>query len=357
MKPILGDIVFFFGAGASYGATVGHIRPHSPPLTAELYDRLATRFPTEWGPRSRRAVHADQYRKDFEKAFTELDLGQAPHFPPGTPGASGLDAIEAQRPLAVYFSELCLDGAQRDYYSRLLNYLRQSDMSEGCFFSTLNYECLFEQASVRTGFQVAYLLEAAAARLRGLTGDDWPGPRQSANTVPLAKLHGSCNFTTRATREARVRLSCPSTAVESEIDTRDPCTPLTERDALRILPIMTQISQRRGDALAPAQIQQIRQIWAQAISGASLIVVVGVAPRLYDAHVWGPLREATGDLVYIGGASDLDSWRECNHRFRPLGPTFDEGFRPLLMCLAAHEWRRGGGLWGYLVDTCRALLA
>ena len=45
----------------------------TPALTAlmpQLYDRLATRFPAEWGIGSRRAGHANRYRENFEQAFT-----------------------------------------------------------------------------------------------------------------------------------------------------------------------------------------------------------------------------------------------------------------------------------------------
>jgi len=46
------DVAFLFGAGASQGAALG-ILPESPPLKTELYNRLAARFPSEWGPPAR----------------------------------------------------------------------------------------------------------------------------------------------------------------------------------------------------------------------------------------------------------------------------------------------------------------
>lgn len=175
MKPIIGDIVFLFGAGASRGAAVGHVLPDSPPLMSELYDRLAQRYPSEWGPSSKRAAHADRYRENFEKAFAEIDLRRGPDMPPGIQGAPALNAIEAQRPLAVFFSEFRIDETRKDLYSRLLNYLQRSNLIEACFFSSLNYECLFEQASLKAGRPVEYLLEAASAPLKGIILDDWPG--------------------------------------------------------------------------------------------------------------------------------------------------------------------------------------
>jgi hypothetical protein len=356
MKPIIGDIVFLLGAGASRGAAAGHVLPDSPPLMTELYDRLAQRYPSEWGPSSNRAAHANRYRENFEKAFAEIDLRRAPDMPPGVRGAPGLTAIEAQRPLAVYFSEFRIDGARKDLYSRLLNYLQRSNLIEACFFSSLNYECLFEQASLRTGRSVEYLLEAAAAPFRGTIAEDWPGTRQSSDADYVLKLHGSCNFSTPVDQMVMAQLSTGNTHVEVRIDSSDPFATLTEGAAARIFPVMTQISPDRDDFLASAKIFQIRQMWERAIRHASLIVVIGVAPRRYDTHIWNPLSVATGDILYIGARGDADAWRECNARFRSLGETFSEGFRPLLRCLAAHRKRRGAKLWNYLLDRCRGWL-
>jgi hypothetical protein len=321
----------------------------------ELYDRLAQRFPSEWGPSSDRAAHAGRYRENFEKAFTEIDLGRAPDLPPGVRGAPGLTAIESQRPLTIYFSEFRIDGTRKDLYSRLLDYLQRSKLIEASFFSSLNYECLFEQASLRTGRRIEYLLEAAAAPMRGMITDDWPGARQSADINYLLKLHGSCNFSTQVDQMLMAQLSTGA-HVEVRIDSSDPFATLTESTAARIFPVMTQTSPDRDNFLASAKMFQIRQIWDRAISHASLIVVIGVAPRRYDEHIWNPLSAATGDIVYIGARRDADAWRECNARFRSLGATFCQGFRPLLRCLAAHRKRRDGGLWNYLLDTCRAWL-
>jgi hypothetical protein len=356
MKPIIGDIVFLLGAGASRGAAAGHVLPDSPPLMTELYDRLAERYPSEWGPSSNRAAHASRYRENFENAFTVLDLRRAPDMPPGVPGAPGLTAIEVQRPLAVYFSEFRIDRTRKDLYSRLLNYLQRSHLIEACFFASLNYDCLFEQASLRTGRRIEYLIEAAAAKLRGTIDEDWPGARQSADVTYVAKLHGSCNFSTPVDQMLMAQLSAGNTHVEVRIDTSDPFVPLTENAAARILPIMTQLSPDRDDFLASAQIFQLREMWDRAIGQASLIVVIGVAPRPYDTHIWNSLSAATGDIVYIGARRDADAWLGCNVRFRFLGATFCQGFRPLLRCLAAYRSGRGGTLWNYIVDSFRARL-
>ena len=223
-------------------------------------------------------------------------------------------------------------------------------------FGTLNYECLFEQALTTLGLQFDYLLESAAEPFVGLTGDDWPGDRHSPNVVCVAKLHGSCNFTTPDEPILRVQLSSPSTYVETRIVTSDPFAKLTE-SGVKHFPIMTQISPGKEDFIAGAQIFQIRRIWEKAVALASLIVVIGVAPREYDSHVWNPLRNAAGDILYIGGASDYESWRRCNDKIVWLGSTFVDSFRPLLRRLALHKRRTGGSVWNYILNGCRWMVA
>jgi hypothetical protein len=350
MPPIIGNIVFLFGAGASKGST--HVLPEAPPVMPELYDRLACRFPSEWGAASRRAVNADRYKTNFEQAFTEIDLGQDPSRPPGVPGAPGLMALEAQRPLAVFFSEFHLDGTRKDLYSRLLRYLQGSHLLERCFFSTLNYECLFEQACSRAGFTVNYLLAAAAAMLNATAGPDWPGSRGSSDTIYLAKIHGSCNFIARFDLHTQALLSASNTQVEVSIDPRDPCATLSKtRDEVSV---MTQTSRDRHNFLASSQIFQLSQMWNQAVTNAALVVIVGAASRQYDTHIVAPLRGTNAGIAFIGGRADVDSWREINPRVHHLGDTFERAFCRLARYLAGHKRRPGGSWHQYVLDIVRA---
>jgi hypothetical protein len=335
MKPI----VFFIGAGASFGATLGRVSPESPPLMPELYDRLAHRFPAAWGPASKRAAHAERYRVDFEKTFSEVDLRLAPDLPPGVPGADGLTVLEAQRPLAIYFSEFVLDHSQKDYYSRLLRYLDKIELVEKSFFSTLNYECLLEQSMINLGFHVNYLIDEARAVLDASAGADWPPLRWSREILNVAKLHGSSNFYFRNDWRVTTQLAARA-VVETAIDVSDARAPISEGSALERFPIMTQTSPGREDFAASGKILQIRRMWAAVVGDASLIVIIGLAPRRYDRHIWDPLHAASGELVYIGSQSDAGRWRECNPRVRWLGPTFEKGFCPLLRTLSTRKRKR-----------------
>jgi hypothetical protein len=228
-----------------------------------------------------------------------------------------------------------------NFYSRLLEYLRRTDLIEDCFFSTLNYDCLFEQAAIRTGFHVDYLLEAARAQLNG-TGADWPGHRRTASVVYFTKLHGSATFITEATSTLRAQLSAGDTFVGTLIDASDPFARLTIESTRQRFSIMTQTSPERHDFLGGSQLFQVRRAWKQGIRNARLIVLVGLAPREYDTHIWNSLHDATGDIVYVGSKYDADNWMKCNPRFRWIGPTFEKGFLPLLRRLDAYKGPKVG---------------
>lgn len=332
------DIVFLFGAGASKGAAIGrHVLPELPPLMRELYDRLAVRFEAEWGPSSKRARYADRYRKDFELTFTEVDLGRPPDLLPGIPGTSGLTLLEAQRPLALYFASFMLDGSGEDLYSRLVKHLTQSRLIERTLFASLNYDCLCDEAALKLGLHLDYLLEEAAAALRPILEADRPRNGPPGQTIRMAKLHGSSNFLTGIDQQYRAIVASPSTSLEVEVTALAPIGLLSNLESRfaathsrEFFPVMTQISARKEDIVAPVQIQQIRNIWCESASNAALVVVIGVAPRQNDTHVWEALESARGDVRYIGADEHLIEWRRCNPHFQSLGLTFGEAFLPLL---------------------------
>ena len=316
-----------------------YVLPEVPPLMRELYDRLAARFEAEWGPSSERARYADRYRKDFERTFTEVDLGRAPGLPPGLPGTPGLTLLEAQRPLARYFAAFMLNDSGEDLYSRLLKHLRQSRLIERTLFASLNYECLCEEAAMKLGLHVDYLLDAAAAALRR------PSKATDRKTglpdrIRMAKLHGSSNFLTEIDQHYRAIVAAASTSLEVEVTALaliDLQSNLESRFAAthgrESFPVMTQVSVGKEDILAPSQIQQIRNIWHESASNAALVIVIGAAARRNDTHVWKALESAPGDVLYIGGDEQFIEWKACNPRFRSLGLTFEQAFLPLLSCL------------------------
>src|SRR5262245_41541478 len=57
--------------------------------------------------------------------------------------------------------------AKKIYFSRLLKFLKESEIIETSLFATLNYECLFEQAATYQGLSIDYHLQSGADRSLG----------------------------------------------------------------------------------------------------------------------------------------------------------------------------------------------
>jgi hypothetical protein len=302
--PVMSHGVFLFGAGASKGAT--HVRPCHPPLMRELYDELVEYNPREWGVLS---DCADRFREDFETTFCEkiLKIGRY-----GPDRADTLTLLEKQRSLALYFSQFFLDTSNLDYYSRLLASLSGAGLISDCFFGSLNYDYLFEQAGHRLGLPVDYLCS-------------------ESKSMRITKLHGSCNFTAKISRLDRAQLATTGTHYEIPFDIDlDPETVKEKLSSPDHFPVMSQVSPSKEDFLAAGGIHEMRKVWAQALSNAGFLAVIGVSCNQNDAHVIEPIRSATAQIGYIGGESDFQKWKAINKNFIHVGKTFEEGFDKII---------------------------
>src|SRR5208282_5526014 len=143
MKP--NRIAFLLGAGASLGA--GHTLPTRPPLGNELYDALAREYPGTWGPESIIGCkYADQLSANIEETFANEICRWYP----------ALHVLEWYRDMARFFAKFSLDGTGQDLYTRLLEFLKSTDMLLAATFASLNYDCLLELAAVGLGSNVNY---------------------------------------------------------------------------------------------------------------------------------------------------------------------------------------------------------
>jgi hypothetical protein len=299
------DIVMLFGAGASYGAT--HVRPSAPPLMDSLYTALATLSPKQWGVESPFAPHEDAFTKDFERTFGEVVLNPPFEWP-------SLNILEVQIPVAAYFSQFILETGGLDCYSRVLSALNAAGKISNCFFSSLNYDCLLEQAAVQVGIAVDYSCN-------------------HENSIRIAKLHGSCNLITdAATQNIRAQLATRGTHVELHADFINPTANLRERVEAKIgghqpahFPVMSQISPRKEHFVSPARIEEIRNQWRKAVSTAKTTGIVGVKYNPNDSHIVQPIMESRASVIYIGDDASARSWK-AEH----VGQTFEDGLNRLV---------------------------
>jgi hypothetical protein len=273
-----------------------------------LYVELVKYDPQEWG---RLSAYADRFRGDFEATFCEevLEIGKY-----GPARADTLTLLQKQRSLACYFSQFLLDTSSMDYYSKLLASLNAAGLIPDCFFASLNYDYLFEQAGRRLGLPVDYLCS-------------------ESKSIRVAKLHGSCNFTTKISRSDRAQLASPGLHYEIhfEIDFAETLKgKLSNHD---YLPVMSQVSPKKEDFLAPAKIQEMRNAWARALSSASYLAVIGVSYNQNDTHVIEPIRNTEAKIGYIGGEDNFKKWKAENKNFDHVGKKFEEDFNKIIKWL------------------------
>ena len=311
------QIVFLFGAGASKGAT--HILPYCPPVMRGLYNELAKYDPNEWGPTSRLSAYADRFRGDFEATFSEVVLKIPKDNTAPRVTLDSLTLLEKQRLLARYFSQFFLDSSSMDYYSKLLATLNDADQIPSCFFASLNYECLFEQAGHRLGFPVDYLCS-------------------ESKSVRVAKLHGSCNFITKKlSRDDQALLASPGLRYEIEFDI---LPPVNVGEKLKeyfsnpaYLPVMSQVSPGKEHFVAPGKIQQIRNAWSGALSTTPTLVIIGVAHNRNDRHVVEPIRQTRAKIFYVGDNCNFIKWQAENKAFEHVEQKFEHGFKGIIQRL------------------------
>jgi hypothetical protein len=265
------DIVILFGAGASYGA--GHVLPQVPPLGPNLYDALAAQYPDKWGSESHLGkMWAAQLRDDFERTMYEEVL----------PEVSSLSLLEWHRCVAEFFAGYRLPRGRRDMYSLLLSGLRTRGLLERLTLGSLNYECLLEQAMLGLRLITDYMLDDFA-------------PQES---VPLAKIHGSSNFITDDLFSDRAYITHPNAMIEcafTALHVQNLESRLRERFSTykpAFFPVLGLYSPNKPSILAPAKLQNLRNIFAERINRATAVVLMGVRPNPRDPHLWEPVAQS-----------------------------------------------------------------
>jgi len=286
------DMVILFGAGASYGAGAAHVLPQAPPLGTDLYDALAVQYPKEWGSESQLGkVWAAQLRADFELTMFQEVLLNVP----------SLSLLEWHRPVAEFFAKYCLDGSRRDMYSLLLSGLRTSGLLERVTLGSINYDCLLEQAMLGLGLSTDYMLDNPA----------------SQESIPLAKIHGSCNFITDDLSEMRAYLTNPNASgIECEFtalsvqDLEGHIQKIFSTNEPAVFPVLGLYSPDKPSIVAPTKLQSLRTTLAERIKRASAVVLIGLKPNPRDPHLWEPVAQShASNIGYVGGENDYMALR------------------------------------------------
>ena len=122
------DVVFLFGAGASYGA--GDIVPEPPPLGTQLYGALSHVYPKSWGAVPKEAKQKFEER-NFEDGMEIIYEKYSTAIP------------QLMREMAVYLIQF-RPSSGRSLYSRLARTVQKNSLLPQVLFSTINYDCVLE---------------------------------------------------------------------------------------------------------------------------------------------------------------------------------------------------------------------
>ncbi len=302
-------IAFLFGAGASNGA--GRVEPFPTPLGSGLFSELRNGYPLTWGqlPADSISLFHDGFEKGMEYVYDKYD-----YLVP-----------ELTIDMALYFSLFRLPSDSSDCYSSLVGFLVKHELASTTAFATLNYDMLLEMGVMSFGLGFAYF-EALG----------------SAGSVPMWKLHGSPNFilgvpnlTAVGNQYAKVNQVSvgPIIAVSpSEVRRYYEGRP-GERQSTP--PMMSVFAPGKPTQVSRETLDDIRRQWAEWALNAKVIVVVGARPILTESHIWKPVLDSSGKVMYVGGSDGLDQLRErLGGRLDIVGNRFREALPDIERALA-----------------------
>jgi hypothetical protein len=276
------NALFLFGAGASTGSESEKVK--QPPLGSDLLPQLRIVFPQTWG----NIQSTDS--EDFEQIMSQL-MRSDPN-----------RAAQLKREMAKYFFRF--EPSLESLYIKLAT--RLALVLNRVSFITLNYERLLELALFKSGF----------LPVCGLN------PSPESKEIELCFPHGCCHFWVDEIKGPLGSFTFPMSdgivngPVKVYGNPHDFFRQIKENP---LLPVMSFFEPNKTTPVGNDFIDQQRGRCKELIESAGLIVIIGVRVREYDAHLWDPLKKASGKLIYCSGSqggNEFDQWRKKN---RPHG--------------------------------------
>jgi hypothetical protein len=201
--------------------------------------------------------------------------------------------------MTFYFTGFRINGSGQDIYSQLFSSIPADRRSE-VLFSTLNYECLFEQGLSAHDVAVDY----------------WADAPPLADPIRLWKLHGSCNFIPDP-REVQMRRE--GVSYEGTTNVR------INANLLAIPDLDEVASWVRGDTALyaamclfmvdkPIQIglraiSALQKKWQEEVARTNRVIVIGTRYHPQDRHLWEALTSTDADIYYVGSESSFHEWQ------------------------------------------------
>jgi hypothetical protein len=282
-----------FGAGASYGC--GDVLPKKPPLGRDLFPVLRRIYPT-WRsiPQETSALFETHFESGMADVIERYGFAVGP----------------LMQEMAIFFSIFYISERADNRYIRILeNAKGRNDI----IWSTINYECLLELAVARIGRPVNYFADQGSAN----------------DSIPIWKLHGSCNFRVKGLDATRgVSYSGTGIVFEGGIEPIKPAEVRTYYSGNTALyPAMALYAGGKPISMSPAVIKQAQERWNKHVRASERGLLIGVCPNPEDVHLWTCLNETKAELGYVGDEKAFAEWIASYRRKLPskfIGPRWEE---------------------------------
>ena len=268
----MAQVVTVFGAGASHGSQLAG----GPPLGCDLLQKLAAFEPVQWEWIARE--YSDAFREDFEQGFAKVAESEPTR------------VTDLQKSMARYFH--AFRPTPDNLYCELARRIARCAPGWPGALVTLNYEIMLQSA----------LLGA------GLICDYADGGRDIKLCVP----HGSCYLFCDDVRmnpavrlHWRVQIDGPRIVALA-----DPNKFARRIKGDAVPPVMSYYMEGKHTPSGASFIAQQRARCKQLLANAEAVVVVGVALRRDDKHIWDPLAETNATVVYCSGERAGKSFQE-----------------------------------------------
>ncbi|MCI0339534.1 MAG: SIR2 family protein [Planctomycetales bacterium] len=208
----------------------------------------------------------------------------------------GMAVAPLMQEMAVFFSIFAIPASGENRYVTLLERARKHRV----LWSTLNYECLLECAAARLGRSVAYFADPA---------DD---------SVPVWKLHGSCNFRVTGLAAGRGVSFGTGVTVGGGIEPMDlPQVREWCAGDNALYPAMSLYAAGKPIVMSPGPVQDAQSRWARHVLESERVLLIGINPHGPDGHVWGPLATTPAEVACIGNEAAFTAWASANRGGRP----------------------------------------
>jgi len=272
--------LILFGAGASYGSKNYKV----PPLGDDLFKALQNFNPSGWGELP--SSVANEFKGDFENGMTNLSKTHSHDMP------------VLQRAMAGFFFNFM--ASENNLYHILAKRIKANNWRGA--IASLNYERLLEQSLTHEGLQV---MVGSETNIDG--------------QIELCLPHGCCHLFCEGVSISTKGISFSGVGISfggkmKVISNPNEYSHKINNEA--IPPVMSYFEPQKSTSSGVHFIKEQRARWNSLVQNSDIIAIVGIRVRERDSHIWEPLKNASGKIIYCSGKTGAQEFSEWHNNYR-----------------------------------------